>query len=206
MKNPLKQDSRRIIWFLLLATVLGHDAHAQQNTITGYNQIVGQWDASQAARTNVSRTGTGSPVGRDQCNRPGESFFQTDAAAGQNNWYCTVAGSPGTWVIGVGPVAVGASLPATCAVGQQYFVTTSGATYGLNVCIATNTWTAQSGASDSGTVTSVSASCAHGPNAVDDAHVPMTWGKSVSSPRQWPRLASLWRSRLDTLATVSRAT
>src|ERR1017187_9479820 len=132
--------------------------------------------------------------------------FSRIITAGQNNWYCTVAGSPGTWVIGVGPVAVGASLPATCAVGQQYFVTTSGATYGLNVCIATNTWTAQSGASDSGTVTSVSASCAHGPNAVDDAHVPMTWGKSVSSPRQWPRLASLWRSRLDTLATVSRAT
>jgi hypothetical protein len=150
----------RLLLFAAVVAVLGHGgARGQQNTITGYNQIVGQRDASQAARTNVSRTGTGSPVGRDQCNRPGESYFQTDAAAGQNNWYCTVAGSPGTWVIGVGPVAVGASLPATCAVGQQYFVTTSGATYGLNVCIATNTWTAQSGASGSGTVTSVSASC-----------------------------------------------
>lgn len=163
MTESLTQVSRHIMRLLLFAAVvavLGHGgARGQQNTITGYNQIVGQRDASQAARTNVSRTGTGSPVGRDQCNRPGESYFQTDAAAGQNNWYCTVAGSPGTWVIGVGPVAVGASLPATCAVGQQYFVTTSGATYGLNVCIATNTWTAQSGASGSGTVTSVSASC-----------------------------------------------
>jgi hypothetical protein len=162
MENPLKQDSRRIIWFLVFAVVvavLGRDAHAQQNTITGYNQIVGQWNASQAARTNNSRTGTGSPVGRDDCLRIGESYFQTDATAGQNNWYCVAAGSPGSWVIAIGPITVGASLPATCTVGQQYFVTTSGATYGLNVCTATNTWTAQSGASGSGTVTSVSASC-----------------------------------------------
>src|ERR1019366_2053164 len=120
MKNPLKQDSRRIIWFLLLATVLGHDAHAQQNTITGYNQIVGQWDASQAARTNNSRTGTGSPAGRDSCLRVGESYFQTDAAAGQNVWYCTTAGYPGLWVVGAGLVIIGASLPASWAVGQQY--------------------------------------------------------------------------------------
>src|ERR1035438_4363827 len=38
-------------------------------------------------------------------------------------------------------VVVGATLPATCSVGQQYQVTTSGATKGLNVCTATNTWT-----------------------------------------------------------------
>jgi hypothetical protein len=122
MKNPLKQDSRRIIWFLLLATVLGHDAHAQQNTITGYNQIVGQWDASQAARTNNSRTGTGSPVGRDGCLRAGESYFQTDATAGQNNWYCVVTGYRGSWINSLGIVTVGSSLPATCTVGQPTWV------------------------------------------------------------------------------------
>ena len=38
-------------------------------------------------------------------------------------------------------VVVGATLPATCSVSQQYQVTTSGATKGLNVCTATNTWT-----------------------------------------------------------------
>src|ERR1035438_7695351 len=38
-------------------------------------------------------------------------------------------------------VVVGATLPATCTVTQQYQVTTSGATKGLNVCTATNTWT-----------------------------------------------------------------
>ena len=162
MTESQKEVFRRISRFLPLAAVVavfGHGgASGQINTITGYNQVLGQWDASHAARTNNSRTGVGSPVSRDQCNRPGESYFQTDAAAGQNNWYCTVAGSPGTWVIGVGPVAVGASLPGTCAVGQQYFVTASGATYGLNICTATNTWTL-SAASSSGTVTSVSAFC-----------------------------------------------
>jgi hypothetical protein len=99
MTNLLKQVLRRVIRFLLFATVvaaLGDDtAHAQQSTITGNNYVLGQWDASQAARTNVNRSGTGSPNGRDQCNRLGESYFQTDAAAGQNLWYCTAL--PSTW-------------------------------------------------------------------------------------------------------------
>lgn len=162
MTESLMQVSGRFIRLLPFAAVvalLGHDARGQQNTITGYNQVMGQWNASQAARTNNSRTGTGSPVGRDDCLRAGESYFQTDATAGQNNWYCVSAGSPGSWIIAIGPITVGASLPVTCSVGQQYFVTTPGAAYGLNVCTATNTWTAQSGASGSGTVTSVSASC-----------------------------------------------
>ena len=37
----------------------------------------------------------GSPNGRDQCNRAGESYFHSDAAAGQNVWYCTAL--PSTW-------------------------------------------------------------------------------------------------------------
>ncbi len=94
----------RCIRFLLLAAVvavLGHeDANGQQNTITGYNQVVGQWNAGTAARTIPSRVGTGSPVGRDQCNGAGESYFQNDAAPGLNNWYCTAPGSPGTWTNG----------------------------------------------------------------------------------------------------------
>lgn len=163
MTESLKQILRRVIRFLLFAVVVAvlgdGSARGQQNNIQGNNVVLGTWDASQAARTNNSRTGTGSPVGRDSCLRVGESYFQTDAAAGQNVWYCTTAGYPGLWVVGAGLVTIGASLPASCAVGQQYFVTMSGATYGLNVCIATNTWTAQSGASGSGTVTSVSASC-----------------------------------------------
>src|ERR1019366_8320497 len=108
-------------------------------------------------RTNNARTGTGSPVGRDSCLRAGESYFQTDATPGQNNWYCVAAGSSGSWIIAIGPITVGASLAATCTVGQQYWNTTAGATYGLNVCTATNTWTTEPGSG--GTVTSMSASC-----------------------------------------------
>ncbi len=159
MTESLNQVFRHIIRFLLfaaMAAVLGPGgARGQQNTITGYNQVVGQWDASQAARTNNSRTGTGSPVGRDSCLRVGESYFQTDAPAGQNVWYCTTAGYPGLWVVGAGLVTIGASLPASCAVGQQYFVTTAGATY---ICTASNAWTL-AGSGASGTVTSVSATC-----------------------------------------------
>jgi hypothetical protein len=92
---------------------------AGSRTVTGYNQVVGQWDASQAARTNNARTGTGSPVGRDSCLRAGKSYFQTDATPGQNNWYCVAAGSSGSWIIAIGPITVGASLAATCTVGEQ---------------------------------------------------------------------------------------
>ena len=141
MTESLNQVFRHIIRFLLCAAVvvvLGHDgARGQQNTITGYNQIIGQWDASQAARTNVNRGGTGSPNGRDQCNRVGESYFQTDAAAGQNVWYCTSL--PSTWTNAAG-VPSAASLPATCTVGQLFFDTTAGASFGLNQCAATNSW------------------------------------------------------------------
>jgi hypothetical protein len=50
MTRPLKPVLRRVIRFLLFAavvTVLRYDgARGQQNTITGYNQVLGQWDAS----------------------------------------------------------------------------------------------------------------------------------------------------------------
>jgi hypothetical protein len=82
-----------------VAAVLVHEGAAQQNNVQGNNVVLGTWDASQAARTNVNRSGTGSPNGRDQCTRLGESYFQTDAAAGQNIWYCTAL--PGTWTNGI---------------------------------------------------------------------------------------------------------
>ncbi|HTQ58342.1 MAG TPA: hypothetical protein VMI94_27960 [Bryobacteraceae bacterium] len=99
--TTIRRSAELILLFAAVA-VLRHDgAHAQQNTITGYNHVLGQWDASQAARTNNSRTGAGSPVNRDVCLRPGESYFQTDASPGQNIWFCTAAGSPGTWTNGI---------------------------------------------------------------------------------------------------------
>jgi hypothetical protein len=68
-----------------------------QTTINGGRIIKGILDASGSTRTLPQRTGTGSPVGRDNCESPGEIYFQTDATAGQNLWACTAAGTPGTW-------------------------------------------------------------------------------------------------------------
>ena len=103
MKNPLKQDSRRIIWFLLLATVLGHDAHAQQNTITGYNQIVGQWDASHRP---LGRTSAG-PVpalrlaatsATDQVSRSSKRMPQPARTTGIAPWRAAPAHGLSGWV------------------------------------------------------------------------------------------------------------
>jgi hypothetical protein len=48
---------------------------------------------------------------------------------------------------GGGGVTVGATLPGTCAVGQLFFVTTAGATFGTNQCLSLNTWSVIAGAS-----------------------------------------------------------
>jgi len=128
----------RILLGLVLFAALGRDgARAQQtpSLIPGYNIVTGQWDASQAARTNVSRTGTGSPVGRDQCNKPGESYFQTDATPGQNNWYCTTAGSPGTWTNGSSGTVT--SVSASCLAWLTCPVATPGTTPALTIGAAT---------------------------------------------------------------------
>ena len=68
-----------------------------QTTINGGRIIEGIFDASGSTRSLPNRTGTGSPAGRDACTSPGETYFQTDAAPGQNLWVCTAAGTPGTW-------------------------------------------------------------------------------------------------------------
>jgi hypothetical protein len=128
----------RYLPFVAVVAVLGHDsASAQQNNITGYNQVLGTWNMGAASHTGPNRTGTGSPAGRDACMWLGESYFQTDATAGQNVWYCTSL--PSTWTNAAG-VPSGGSLPATCTVGQLFFDTTAGASFGLNQCAATNTW------------------------------------------------------------------
>ncbi|PWU04518.1 MAG: hypothetical protein C5B51_16565 [Terriglobia bacterium] len=68
-----------------------------QTTINGGRIFKGTLDASGASSTVPERTGTGSPTGRDTCGKTGEVYFQTDAAAGQNLWACTAAGTPGVW-------------------------------------------------------------------------------------------------------------
>ncbi len=68
-----------------------------QTIINGGRIIKGELDASGSTRTLPHRAGTGSPVGRDNCQAAGETYFQTDATPGQNLWVCTAAGTPGTW-------------------------------------------------------------------------------------------------------------
>jgi hypothetical protein len=122
---------------LLLVIPLAVNA---QTTINGGRIYKGTLDASGAASTLPYRTGTGSPAGRDNCGKPGESYFQTDAAGGQNVWGCTVAGTPGTWnqMTGGASVMTGAAAPGgSCPAGALYVRTDLQQFY---VCSATNTW------------------------------------------------------------------
>lgn len=142
MTESLKQISKRISQFLLFAVVVavfGHDgAHGQQTNIQGNNVVLGTWDASDAARTNPSRTGIGSPVGRDGCLRVGESYFQTDAVPGLNNWYCTAAGYPGTWTNGnSGGSGTVTSLSASCQAWLACPIATPTTTPALTIGAAT---------------------------------------------------------------------
>jgi len=48
------------------------------------------------------------------------------------------------------PMATGTVLPATCSVGQMFFITTASAGQNLYGCVATNTWAVESGGSSGG--------------------------------------------------------
>ena len=72
------------------------------------------------------------------------------ATAGQGLCFGSSHWVPGT----CGAVPSGASLPATCAVGQTFFLTTASAGSNLYGCTATNTWTAQAGGGGGGTLPS----------------------------------------------------
>ena len=64
--------------------------------------------AALLGNAQATRTGTGSPIGRDACAAVGETYVRTDANAGSNLFTCTVAGTPGTWTLsgGMGAPAV----------------------------------------------------------------------------------------------------
>jgi hypothetical protein len=80
---------------LTLAGLLASaNAWTNNNTYTG-----GTIDLHGSTKTLPNRSGTGSPNGRDNCATVGETYFQTDATAGQNVWGCTTVGSPGTWTV-----------------------------------------------------------------------------------------------------------
>jgi hypothetical protein len=62
-----------------------------QTTINGGRVITGVWDASSATSSKPAKTGTALP----QTCGVGEQFFKTDAAQGQNLYFCTAAN---TWI------------------------------------------------------------------------------------------------------------
>jgi len=126
---------KRISLLFVIPLALG-----AQTTINGGRIFKGTLDASGAASTLPYRTGTGGPVGRDTCGKPGETYFQTDAPAGQNVWGCTAAGTPGTWnsMTAGASVVTGVSAPGgTCAAGALYVRTDIPQFY---ICSATNAW------------------------------------------------------------------
>lgn len=74
----------------LLACSPGSFIHAQ-TVINGGRVITGAWDASNAASSKPAKTGVMLPA---TCG-VGEQYFKTDAAGGQNLYFCT---SENTWI------------------------------------------------------------------------------------------------------------
>lgn len=62
---------------------------------TGNNSYTGANNFTLATRTAPHRASTGSPASRDNCT-VGDTYFQTDATAGQNQWGCTATN---TWTL-----------------------------------------------------------------------------------------------------------
>jgi hypothetical protein len=144
-------------------------------TVAGNNSFTGANTFANAQSTVPARTGTALPA---TCG-VGEVFFQTNALPGQNLYFCTTAnawtqmaaGSGGgngggqvallassnsftgannfTNSVETAPAKTGQSLPATCTVGDFYFLTTAQPGQNLNLCTDVNTWSSVSGGSSS---------------------------------------------------------
>jgi hypothetical protein len=85
MKTSLKSISLVCLSAFLATATWG------QTVINGARSITGAWDASNAASSKPAKTGTALPM---TCGI-GEQFFKTDAAQGQNLYFCT---GSNTWV------------------------------------------------------------------------------------------------------------
>lgn len=126
--------------------------------------------------TAPNRSGTGSPNARDNCANVGETYFQTDATPGSNNWACTTPGSPGVWTLqGTGGGGGGSVLPyVTNATTSPQTITELTHLQGINPSV--QCW---SGALSSGATTGNLVLCAVSKNAAGD--VTITWSGSLGS-------------------------
>jgi hypothetical protein len=94
-----------LIGFLAISSALAQQSVSPTTSVSTV-------DNHAALHTLPDRTGTGSPNARDNCSTVGETYFQTDATAGQNKWACTTIGTPGTWTLqGGSMVYPGAGVP-----------------------------------------------------------------------------------------------
>lgn len=112
---------------ILLCLALSGVAAAQVTDVKGGRRILGSYDASGATRSLPDRQGTGSPNARDNCTTVGESYFQTDAAAGSRLWRCSGVGTPGTWTHEAGPAGANGA-DGAAGVGVVGCLDTSGST------------------------------------------------------------------------------
>ena len=71
-----------IICFIVAAALA-----AGQTTINGDRTMLGRWDAGEATSTRPVKSGV--LAGRPAACLPGDLYFVTDAAAGQNMHFCT---------------------------------------------------------------------------------------------------------------------
>jgi hypothetical protein len=137
--------------FLLVAVAAGQNPVVR----TGTTGVV---DLSSASATQPARKGAGAPSG--PCIQ-GEQYFRTDAAAGQNLYFCSSADNWTQMAAGGGGNPVGATDPVNCTAGQLFFNSTEGL---QKTCSASNIWTplrevvsgAGIGVANSGSTTSVS--------------------------------------------------
>ncbi len=108
-----------------------------QLTATGGAAVV---DFTSAASTVPARTGA--LASRPTACTQGQVYFATDASAGQNLYFCTTTGTPGTWTqmsgSGGGVATSGAGSPAGSCTPPALYVDTTNQL--LWFCSASNTW------------------------------------------------------------------
>lgn len=126
----------------LIIFALAFSAWAQ-TVVNGSRTFLGTIDQSSAVQV-IGKTGLLSAIPAT-CTQ-GALYFATDGLKGRKLYQCT---STNTWARTA--YDQGASDPGTCAVGELFVNTTSGAV--LKICSATNTWTAVSGGGGSLSVT-----------------------------------------------------
>lgn len=133
----MNHDRRRYAFAVMLTCLVPLFSQAQ--TKIDLSRQTYNADFTTFPSTKPVRTGTSLP---SSCS-PGEMYFKTDAAPGQNLYGC----STGSWMVLGAAVRTGTSLPGSCATGDIYFKTDSAPGQNLYACVA-GAWSVVGSASD----------------------------------------------------------